>query len=144
MVKKWYKDGPLKGAFMPIHPEANIFNTVAQTDYLSYKKDHDYKKVTDFLDFQQKDISMVSGVAKASVRFDVKIPSAVKERITEWNNLINLVAQHFNGDLEKTHLWFITPNPLLGEVAPRDMIRIGRYQKLFKFIVNSIQANSAR
>jgi hypothetical protein len=129
---------------MPTHHETDIFGTVASKDYLAYQKEGDYKKVIDFLNFNQKDISMASGVSKASVRFDVKIPSAVKERIEEWANIINLVAGHFNGDLEKTHLWFVTSNPLLGDIAPRDMIRIGRYQKLFKFIVNSIQAHKVR
>ncbi len=125
---------------MPTQLGSNIFGNVAGPDHLAYQKEHNYKKVVDFLDFKQKDISMASGVSKTSVRFDVKIPSAVKERIVEWANLINIVAEHFDGDLEKTHLWFVMSNPLLGDISPRDMIRIGRYQKLYKFIMNSIQA----
>jgi hypothetical protein len=38
-------------------------------------------------------------------------------------------------------LWFKVPNPLLGDVAPRDMIRFGRYKKLLKFIQSALEEN---
>jgi hypothetical protein len=64
------------------------------------------------------------------------MPAQVHERIREWATLLNLVAEHFQGDHQKTVLWFTTLNPLLGNITPRDMIRFGRYNKLFKFVVN--------
>ncbi len=77
----------------------------------------------------------------SSVRYDEKIPTELHERIKEWAILLNLVAEHFKGDATKTTLWFTTPNPLLGNISPRDMIRFGRYKKLFKFIFNALAEN---
>jgi hypothetical protein len=34
-------------------------------------------------------------------------------------------------------LWFKTRNPLLGDISPRDMIRLGRFERLRKFIINA-------
>jgi len=34
--------------------------------------------------------------------------------------------------------WFKARNPLLGDVSPRDMIRLGRYEKLRKFIISAM------
>jgi hypothetical protein len=48
---------------------------------------------------------------------------------------MNLVAQAFDGDVEKAVAWFKARNPLLGDVSPRDMIRLGRYERLRKFII---------
>ena len=38
------------------------------------------------------------------------------------------------GDADKTGTWFKTRNPLLGDISPRDMICLGRFQRLRKFI----------
>lgn len=43
------------------------------------------------------------------------------------------VSKYFN-DPSKTHLWFETSNPMLGDVSPREMLQLGRDEKLFKFI----------
>jgi len=51
-----------------------------------------------------------------------------------------MVAQYFR-DGQKTILWFRTPNPLLGNITPRDMIRIGRFRKLQRFIQNALDEN---
>jgi len=51
---------------------------------------------------------------------------------------INMVAGVFAGDVNKTVAWFKARNPLLGDVSPRDMIRLGRYEKLRKFIINAM------
>jgi len=48
-----------------------------------------------------------------------------------------MVADFFNGNTEKTVLWFKTRNPLLGDISPRDMIRLGRFERLRKFIINA-------
>lgn len=45
-------------------------------------------------------------------------------------DLIAPVAHYFNGDAEKTRLWFETPNPNLGGVKPIDTPR----DRLLKFI----------
>lgn len=40
---------------------------------------------------------------------------------------------------EKVLTWFQTPNPQLGNVSPIDMIRIGRGEKLCKWIDQTIR-----
>lgn len=120
-----------------------IFATVPRKDYLSVW-DHDqpkYQKVTEFLEFEKKDTAKAAGVSLSSVRYDEKMSADLRERIREWAILLNLVADHFHGDARKTALWFTTPNPLLGNVAPREMIRFGRFRKLFKFVTNAIIEN---
>lgn len=121
----------------------NIYDTVAEEDYLSFFKEKkpQYNRIKDFLEFRNEDISKAIGIPLESVRFDERIPREVQERMREWANLLNLVAEHFNGNTAKTALWFTTQNPLLGDITPRDMIRLGRYKKLFKFIFNSISEN---
>jgi hypothetical protein len=51
---------------------------------------------------------------------------------------INMVAKFFDGDTDKTVTWFKARNPMLGDVSPRDMIRLGRFERLRKFIINAI------
>lgn len=121
----------------------DIFATVPKKDYLSFFEDDkpNYKKIVNFLDFKQEDISKAADVPLSSVRYDDKIPRELHERIREWAILLNLVAGHFKGNTHKTTLWFTIPNPLLGNVTPRDMIRFGRCRKLFKFIINALTEN---
>jgi uncharacterized protein (DUF2384 family) len=123
-------------------PKANtainndIFVTVPKVDYIQGLKNP--QNVVQFLSLQKSDVSKATGQPKNSIRYDSRIPHELKKRIQEIGSIINLVAEHFEGDLEKTLLWFETDNPLLGDISPRDMIRLGRYQKLRKFVLNSI------
>ena len=73
-----------------------------------------------------------------SVRYDAHIPEQVRLRLEEIASTINLVAKQFNGDQEKTATWFKARNPLLGDVSPRDMIRLGRYDRLRAFIIQAM------
>jgi uncharacterized protein (DUF2384 family) len=120
-----------------------LFETVPKEDYLSLfpSGGTDYEKVVDLLDFRKKDVSRASNVALHSVRYDLpKMPKELQDRIQEWAVALNLVAQFFR-DEQKTVLWFKTPNPLLGDVAPRDMIKIGRFKKLRRFILQALSEN---
>ena len=114
----------------------DIFGTIPEQDYLSFFQNAKprYNRIVGFLEFKKEDISKATEVPLASVRYDKKIPKELHERIREWAILLNLVAEHFKGDAKKTALWFTASNPLLGQITPRDMIRSGRYKKLFKFI----------
>ena len=120
----------------------DIFATVPE-DYLSfYKNDKpQYNRIVKFLELKTEDVSKATGVPLSSVRYDEKMPAELQERILEWATLFNLVAGHFQGDAGKTALWFTTLNPLLGNVKPRDMIRFGRYKKLFKFVATALAEN---
>lgn len=122
---------------------SELFATVPKKDYLSvWEHDQpDYQKVTDFLEFKNEDTAKAAGVSLSSVRYDNRMSTDLRERIREWAILLNLVAEHFQGDKRKTALWFTTPNPLLGNVAPREMIRFGRFRKLFKFVTDALVQN---
>ena len=60
----------------------------------------------------------------------------------ELTALCEQVVGFFEGDVAKTALWFRLPNPLLGDVSPRDMIRYGRYAKLQQFVVEALAENA--
>jgi hypothetical protein len=113
-----------------------LFGNVARQDHLHFAQNGqlDYRKVASFLDLTKHDLSRIADVGQSSVRFDDKIPADLAQRLNEIANIANLVAEVFDGNAEKTALWFRTPNFLLGELPPRDMIRMGRYKRLLKFV----------
>ena len=59
----------------------------------------------------------------------------------EYSCVFAKVFDHFEHDLEKTKLWFESPNPLLGNVSPNEMIKLGRVYKLAMFIDDSLAMN---
>lgn len=120
----------------------SLFNSVPNTDVFSFfkKGEPDGKKVVDFLKYKKEDVSVAANIPVASVRYDIKMPSDLRDRLVEWATAINLVGSYFN-DPEKTLLWFQVSNPLLGGLAPRDMIRVGRFKKLLRFIQTALDEN---
>ena len=121
-----------------------LYANVHHTDPLQFWANHgalDFNRVTDFLDFDTNALSKIGGVSKESVRLDRRIPKALKDRLEQIANICSLVAEYFEGDAQKTALWFRTTNPMLGNVSPRDMIRLGRYKRLLSFIVDSRAEN---
>lgn len=48
--------------------------------------------------------------------------------------LLGKVAQVFDGDVDKTARWFRAKNPMLGDVSPLDMVRLGRFDRLELFV----------
>ena len=52
-----------------------------------------------------------------------------------------LVMGFFDGNEEKTQLWFSSPNPQLGNITPIDMIELGRASKLLAFVQTSLAEN---
>lgn len=124
--------------------QPGLFRNVHDRDYLGFWADQtlNARGVADFLGFKKPDVAKVAGVASSSVRFDQKIPREVFERLEEIANVCTLVAQFSDGDVAKTALWFRTRNPLLGDIAPRDMIRFGRYEKLQQFVLDALNENS--
>jgi hypothetical protein len=115
-----------------------LFNTVPD-DVLGFGEGPAFQPqlVTDFLGLKRIEVSRIASVAPSSVRFDEHIPRAVRDRFEEIAIVCNLVGTIFDGNAHKTALWFKTSNPLLGEVSPRDMIRLGRFDRLRKFIINA-------
>jgi hypothetical protein len=122
-----------------------LFQNIHRSDPLEFWSNHglDYKRVTEFLDLNTTELSKIGGVSKQSVRLDHRIPQSLKDRLEQIANICALVAAYFDGDIEKTALWFKTLNPLLGDISPRDMIRFGRYKRLLKFVTEAQKASSA-
>ena len=124
----------------------SIVSHIAREDLLQlYKQDGrpDYKRIADLVKLSKTDLSKISQVAKSSVRFDANIPEPVAARLREIANIANLVAEFFTGDVQKVGLWFEVANPMLGNISPRDMIRIGRYKRLLNFVLEAREAEAA-
>jgi hypothetical protein len=122
---------------------STIFNTVPTHDYLGILKENNpSQKVVEFLKFNKEEVASATGVPKASIRYDERIPNELTERLQEIGIICELVANYFKGNLRKTALWFQIKNPALGNISPRDMIRYGRYQKLEKFIQNALAGDT--
>jgi hypothetical protein len=124
---------------------SSLVSHIASADLLHlYRDGHpDYKRIADLTKLSKADLSKISQVAKSSVRFDAHIPEPVAERLREIANIANLVAEFFAGDAQKVGLWFEIANPMLGNVSPRDMIRIGRYKRLLNFVIDAREAEAA-
>ncbi len=124
---------------------ADVFNTVPKDDYLALFAGGrtDYQKVVELLDFKKRDVAKASNIPYSSVRYDKRMPTELQERIREWATALALVAQYFK-DAQKTILWFQVRNPLLGDIAPREMLRVGRFKKLHKFILDALSENERR
>lgn len=119
--------------------EFGLFDTVAK-DPLQFGVESSFqpKRVTEALGLKKVDVSRLAGVSVKSVRYDDAMPEQVRERLAEIAQAVNLVAHMFGGDGEKAVAWFKARNPMLGDVSPREMIRLGRYERLRKFIVNAL------
>ncbi|MGH6946890.1 MAG: hypothetical protein ACREDZ_06140 [Kiloniellales bacterium] len=102
-----------------------------------------YRKVAEFLGLSIDELSKIGGVSKRSVRLDSRIPHDLKVGLEQIADICAMVAGYFDGDIEKTALWFRTPNPMLGDISPRDMIRFGRYKRLLKFVMEAREAESS-
>ncbi len=124
---------------------APLFRTVPAQHHLGFWTEQalNAKKVAEFYDFDKREIAKVANVAPSSVRYDHKIPKEVAERLAEIANIAELAAQFFAGDSIKTALWFKTPNPLLGQICPRDMVRYGRYDRLRQFVLEALRESAA-
>lgn len=118
---------------------AAVFETVPTTRSLDFydKGGLAPKKVAEFLDLTKDEMAEAVGVPKGSVRYDERIPSDVHRYFLELASACEMVAEVFKGDSVKTEMWFHTRNPMLGNVTPRDMIRLGRFGKLIRFIQNA-------
>lgn len=65
----------------------------------------------------------------------------------QYEEIVQMVAPLFEknysaaGANQKAKAWMREPNPLLGYMSPRDMIRCGKFEKLKKFIETSLREN---
>lgn len=120
-----------------------LFKTVPRTDPLKFWANNGLssRKVVEFLQLDRDDVAKISHVSSNSVRYDEKIPKELREHLEQIAVVCTLVADFFSGDVTKTALWFRTPNPMMGNISPREMIRYGRMPKLQKVILNAFGEN---
>ena len=120
----------------------SIVNHIAKSDPLHLYSNGrlDYKRTAELIKLNKTDLGKIAGVAKSSVRFDVHIPEPVAVRLREFANIANLIAEYFSGDAVKVGLWFELANPMLGNISPRTMIRLGRYKRLLNFVMQAREA----
>lgn len=100
------------------------------------------KKIAQLLNYRRQDISIAADTPLSRVRLEPnKIPRELLERVAEWGLALNSVGNFFK-DVKRTVLWFQTPNPMLGNISPREMIRMGRFKKLWIFIQTALEENN--
>lgn len=120
---------------------SELFNSLPDDRFHLFNKgEPDGKKVVDFLKFNKGEVSVAANVPMTSVRYDEKMTEEFRERLVEWAIAINLVGSYFK-DLDKTMLWFQAPNPVFGGISPREMIRVGRFKKVLRFIQTALDEN---
>lgn len=56
----------------------------------------------------------------------------------EYKQLADLLIPYF-GDRDKFESWMMSDNPMLGNVAPIDMLFLGRFEKLLKFVKAALE-----
>jgi hypothetical protein len=54
---------------------------------------------------------------------------------------LEFVSRFFNWEIEKIIWWWSTKNPHLGEVSPLELVKMGKAQKVYSFIVGAIESN---
>jgi uncharacterized protein (DUF2384 family) len=124
---------------------SGLFSTVPSHDYLQFWQAGRFQpqRVARFLNLSKEEVSRLAGIATSSVRFDRKAPRDLVERLMEVAATCTLVAGFFAGNTVKTTLWFKTPNPLLGDVSPGDMIRLGRHDRLRRLVLDALAEEPA-
>ena len=70
-------------------------------------------------------------------------PEAIR-RLAEIANVCEIVANYFRGGVEEDISLVPSPKSYpLGNIPPRDMIRVGRYRKLLKVVTETIAGDLA-
>ncbi len=125
--------------------EAELFASVPEKDYLDMQdRDGSYnpKKVAEFLKLNRREVARAVSVPLSSVRFDQRMTPELRKHMTEIGVICEKVAGYFKGNAQRTFLWFSLPNTLLGSISPLEMIKLGRYKKLYHFVHNALTGNN--
>jgi hypothetical protein len=99
------------------------------------------KEITRILEFTKKAVAQGARIPESKFSLAHGLPIELEDRLREWAMIIEIVAQHFDGDSERTALWFRLPNPLLGGFEPREMIRFGRANQLRRVVTDAVEGN---
>lgn len=125
-----------------MNPVPQMFSSIPRADPLSLfdKGKPRGVEITEFLHLRTKDVARATQLSTTSVRYDLRMPAQLETWLREIATTVTLVMEFFDSG-EKTQLWFLTPNPQLGGVAPIDMIKMGRERKLLSFVQTALAEN---
>jgi hypothetical protein len=121
-----------------------LFSSIPRTDPLSvFGSDGNPKgqEITKLLGLKPKDVARATHLSESSIRYDLRMPDALKAWLIDVATTMNLVAEFF-GDPHKTNLWFSIPNPQLGGIPPVDLVKMGRVRKLLSFVQSALKQNN--
>jgi len=126
-----------------MQPRFSLFNTVPSALPLLWNDQGrvQFEEVRKLLDLSKSDFARAARASQKQMADVLKIPKEIEERVRVWALVLEEVARFFDGDAKKTALWFNIPNPLLGEVSPRDMILYGRARKLLQIVRDEISGD---
>ncbi len=126
-------------AIMAAPERASLFNTVPARDYLQFWQSGRFQpqRVARFLGLSKPELAQLAAVAQASVRFDDKAPRILRERLMDIAATCELVAEAFGGNTTKTALWFMTSNPYLGNLSPRELLQRGEHEVLQRHVLEA-------
>ncbi len=116
---------------------SHILNSVPNSDPIGFWPQGNFepKLLADFVSISKQDWGRIANVKPSTVRFDARIPPAVKQHMERVATICSLVAELFDNNISKTKLWLDTPNPTLGNISPKGMIRYGKYERVLKFVL---------
>lgn len=117
----------------------SLFSTVPARDYLQFWQAGRFQpqRVARFLNLSKGELAQLAAVAPASVRFDDKAPRILRERLMDIAATCELVAEAFAGNTTKTALWFMTANPYLRNLSPRDLLQRGEHAVLQRHVLEA-------
>lgn len=121
-------------------PAASPSNYLPSQDFLGFGSGAQFQpqRVSLWLEFENQDITRITDIPLDSLWCSGKMSTKARDRLEEIAIVCNLVAEIFGGDLPKTSAWFNTTNPMLGDVSPRDMVRLGRFDRLRAFVFRAL------
>ena len=126
-------------------PAYALFDSIPE-DRLQFGvgRSFDPKRVQSFLGLSKEEVASLAEVSPASVRFDKAMPDAVRQRMLELGLLMNRVAEVFEGDPDKTQVWFRIPNRELANRSPSELIQRGQWEKLRQLTLEASDAIRAK
>ncbi len=123
-----------------MRPQSSLFDTVPSALPMLWNDQGrvQLEEVRKLLELSKREFARAAQASQKQMADALKIPKEIEERVRIWALVLEEVARFFDGDVKKTALWFNIPNPLLGELSPRDMILYGRARKLLQIVQNEI------
>ncbi len=66
-----------------------------------------------------------------------EVPEKLKARLKELAGFLDFVSETLGGNAQRTRFWFHTPNANFGGLSPIDLMKVRRYQVVYRFILEA-------